>query len=70
MLREGGAELALRAGGAATGVRGGVTAAGGKVEAAVRPLSTGLALLFMVEEAAEGEAAEEFVFTNRRSTGS
>ena len=63
-------ELAPRAGGAVTGVRGGVPAAGGKVEAAVRPFSTRISLLFMVDEAAEEEAGEEFVFTKRCSRGS
>ncbi len=58
-------EFALRTGGAVTGIRGGVTAAGGKVEAAVRPFSRRISLLFMLDEAAEAEASEELEFTKR-----
>jgi len=70
MLRGGGAEFALRTGGAVAGVRGGVPVAGGKVEAAVRPFSARIPLLFMLDEAAEEEGAGEFVFTKRCSRGS
>src|SRR5438046_8602373 len=69
MLRGGEVELALRDGGAVT-VRGGVTPLDGAVGAPVRPFSTWIPLVFMVDEAAEEDADEEFVFTKRRSTGS
>ena len=69
MLRGGGVELALRDGGAVT-VRGGVTPLDVTVGAPVRPFSTWIPLVFMVDEAAEEEADEEFAFTKRRSTGS
>jgi len=62
MLRGGGVELALRDGGAVT-VRGGVTPLDVTVGAPVRPFSTWIPLVFMVDD-------EEFVFTKRRSTGS
>ena len=69
MLRGGEVELALRDGGAVT-VRGGVTPLDGTLGAPVRPFSTWIPLVFMVDEAAEEDADEEFVFTKRRSTGS
>jgi hypothetical protein len=68
-LRAGGDELALRVAGA-TGVRGGVTAVDVEAGVEVRPFSTRISLLFAVDEAAEDEAAEEFVFTKRCSRGS
>jgi len=68
-LRAGGEE-ALRVAGRVTAVRGGVTLAGIEVAAAVRPFSARISLLFAVDEAAEEEAAEEFVFTKRCSRAS
>jgi len=65
LLRAGGDEVALRVAGGAAGVRGGVTAVAVDVAAAVRPFSTRISLFF-----APGAAAEEFVFTKRRSLGS
>src|SRR5881396_2745280 len=70
MLRGGGVELALRDAGGFTGARGGVTPLGVTVGVPVRPFSTWIPLVFMVDEAAEEEGDEEFVFTKRRSTGS
>src|SRR5437879_12872264 len=69
MLRRGGVELALRDGGAVA-VRGGETPLDVTVGAPVRPFSTWIPLVFMVDEAVEEDADEEFVFTKRRSTGS
>jgi len=69
-LRAGGVEVALRVVGGVTEVRGGVTLVGIEVAVAVRPFSTRISLLFAVDEAAEDEAAEEFVFTKRCSRGS
>jgi len=69
MLRGGGVELALRDAGGFIGARGGVTPLDVTVGAPVRPFSTWIPLVFMVDEAAE-DADEEFVFTKRRSTGS
>ena len=68
-MRAGGEE-ALRVAGRVTGVRGGATLAGIEVAAAVRPFSARISLLFAVDEAAEEEAAEEFVFTKRCSRAS
>jgi len=65
LLRAGGDEVALRVAGGAAGVRGGVTRLLSTVAAAVRPFSTRISLFF-----APGAAAEEFVFTKRRSLGS
>src|SRR5438046_9043648 len=70
MLRGGGVELALRDAGGFTGARGGVTPLGVTVGVPVRPFSTWIPLVFMVDEAADEEGDEEFVFTKRRSTGS
>src|SRR5438552_18005345 len=70
MLRGGGVELALRDAGGFTGARGGVTPLGVTVGVPVRPFSTWIPLVFMVDEAAEEEGDEELVFTKRRSTGS
>lgn len=64
-MRAGGDEVALRVAGGATGVRGGVTEVAVDVAAAVRPFSRRSSLLFAPED-----AAEEFVFTKRRSLGS
>src|SRR5438309_5595565 len=69
MLRGGEVELALRDGGAVA-VRGGETPLDVTVGAPVRPFSTWIPLVFMVDEAVEEDADEEFVFTKRRSTGS
>lgn len=68
-MRAGGEE-ALRVAGRVTAVRGAVTLAGIEVAAAVRPFSARISLLFAVDEAAEEEAAEEFVFTKRCSRAS
>ena len=68
-MRGGGVELALRDAGGFIGARGGVTPLDVTVGAPVRPFSTWIPLVFMVDEAAE-DADEEFVFTKRRSTGS
>src|SRR5436189_6441459 len=69
MLRGGGVELALRDAGGFTGARGGVTPLGVTVGVPVRPFSTWIQLVIMVDEAAEEEGDEEFVFTKRRSPG-
>src|SRR5690348_879605 len=70
MLRGGGLELALRDDGGFTEARGGVTPLDVTVGAPVGPFSTWIPLVFMVDEAPEEEADEEFVFTKRCSAGS
>ena len=69
-MRGGGVEAAARVTGGAAGVRGGVTAVDVEAPPAVRPFSTRISLVIMVDETAEEEAGGEFVFTKRCSRGS
>jgi hypothetical protein len=64
VLREGGAEAALRVAAGPTGMREELTAVGVDA-AAVRPFSARISFSF-----AEDEDAEEFAFTKRCSCGS
>lgn len=64
-MRAGGVEFALRVAGGVAVPRGAVTIVVAEVAEAVLPFSTRISLPFM-----EAGAAEEFVFTKRRSSGS